>query len=75
MKTICFASRKGGVGKSTATVLVARDSPSLSEEFVRHTVGEVPEMRESVRNSLKAVDLNRECVSSPEELKRIIETL
>ena len=56
-------------------MLVARDSPSLSEEFVRHTVGEVPEMRESVRNSLKAVDLNRECVSSPEELKRIIETL
>ena len=56
-------------------MLVARDSPSLSEEFVRHTVGEVPEMRESVRTSLKAVDLNRKCVSSPEELKRIIETL
>ena len=62
-------------GEPYATVLVARDSPSLSEEFVRHTVGEVPEMRESVRNSLKAVDLSRECVSSPEELKRIIETL
>ena len=57
----------------TATVLVARDSPSLSEEFVRHTIGEVPEMPESIKNSLKPVTLNRPLIRTAQELKTIIE--
>lgn len=57
----------------TATVLVARDSPSLSEEFVRHTIGEIPEMPESIKNSLKPVTLNRPLIRTAQELKTIIE--
>lgn len=34
MKTICFASRKGGVGKSTATVLVARCLASSGKKIL-----------------------------------------
>lgn len=62
-------------GEPYATVLVARASPSLAEEFVRHTVGEVPEMRRSIRDSLKPSVPGRPFVSTPEEIKRIITSL
>lgn len=70
----CMHSRIDS-GEPYATVLVARASPSLSEEFVRHTVGEVPEMRESIRSSLKHSSPGRPFVSSSEEIKKIITSL
>ena len=57
------------------TVLVARDSPSLSEDFVQHTIGEIPEMPESIKKSLEPIQLNRPFIKSAEELKKIIEKI
>ena len=57
------------------TVLVARDSPSLSENFVQHTIGEVPEMPDSIKKSLKQSNLARPLVKTPEELKKLIEKI
>lgn len=59
----------------SVTVLVARDSPSLSEDFVQHTIGEVPEMPESVKKSLEPINLNKPTVKTAEELKSIIEKI
>lgn len=56
-----------------STVLIARDSPSLSEDFVRHTLGEVPEMEESVRESLRPVTISKPLITTPEELKALFE--
>ena len=57
------------------TVLVARDSPSLSEDFVQHAIGEIPEIPDSIKKSLEPVNLNRPFVKTTSELKAIIEKL
>lgn len=58
-----------------ATVLIARDSPSLSEEFVQHTIGEIPEMPESVKKSLEPTKVNRPAIKNSSELRKIIEKM
>lgn len=70
-----LAHRKVNEGDVGVSVLVARDSPSLSEEFIRHTVGEIPEMRDSVKKSLKSIDLKRDYFENANEVKSIIEKL
>ncbi|MDE5899500.1 MAG: threonine synthase [Treponemataceae bacterium] len=58
-----------------ATVLIMRDHPALSAEFVRHTVGELPAMPESIRDALAPMKLSRPCIQTAEELRAIIESL
>ncbi len=55
-----------------AFILVSRDHPSLSADYVRHTVGEAPEMPDSVREALRPVNTGRPCVASADELRKIV---
>lgn len=59
----------------SATVLIARDDPALSADFVRHTVGEVPQMKESIAQSLLPIKKALPCIKTLEELRAIIERL
>lgn len=58
-----------------ATVLISRDHPSLSSEYVYHTIGEKVEMPESIKDARKKTSLRSPCIKSCEEIKKIIESL
>ncbi len=58
-----------------ATVLIARDHPSLSSEYVRYTIGETPEMPESIKKAFTPFNSEKPCVKTSEEIKKIIEKL
>ena len=49
-------------------VLVMRDHPALNSEYIRHTLGENPEMPESIALALRKTQLDRPCVSSAIEV-------
>lgn len=51
-----------------SVVLVMRDHPALKSEFIRHTLGEAPEMPERISEALWHNTLNRPCVSSAMEV-------
>lgn len=53
-------------------VLIARDDPALSQSYCRHTVGESPEMSDTLKAALTPVTLKGKCVTSSEEIKNII---
>lgn len=58
-----------------ATVLIARDHPSLSSEYVRYTIGETPEMPDSIKKAFTPFNSGKPCVKTCEEIKKIIEKL
>lgn len=58
-----------------ATVLIARDHPSLSPDYIRHTIGEIPEMPASIKEAFILSTPGKPAVSSVEEIKKIIEAL
>ena len=58
-----------------AAVLISRDDPARSQSYCRHTVGEAPEMNENVRQSLEPLVLSRPCISTPEEIKKVIQEI
>lgn len=58
-----------------ATVLIARDHPSLSSDYVHHIIGETPEMPDSVQEALKVSKTGRPCAKNSAEIKKIIESL
>ena len=68
-----YAASKGD--EMGATVLVARDSPALSAEFVRHTIGEIPETTESIKKSFEKVNLKKPAMHSLDDIKKIIQTI
>ncbi|MBP3773546.1 MAG: pyridoxal-phosphate dependent enzyme [Treponema sp.] len=51
-----------------SVVLVMRDHPALNSEYIRHTLGEAPEMPERIMEALRHTELGRPCVASPEEV-------
>lgn len=51
-----------------SVVLVMRDHPALSSEFIRHTTGETPGMPDRIAASLSPTDLSRPRVTSAEEV-------
>lgn len=53
-------------------VLIARDDPALSQSYCRHTIGEVPEQSEMIKEALKPTILDRPCVTTAEEIKNVI---
>ncbi len=55
-----------------SVVLVLRDHPALSSEYIRHTTGEAPEMPENVQKALQPVEIKRPPVT---EASQIIELL
>lgn len=62
-------ARKEVIDEDDATVvLVMRDHPALNAEYIRHTVGEAPEMPERIAEALRQTEINRPCVISAEEV-------
>jgi len=55
-----------------AVVLIARDHPSLSADYIRHTIGEVPETPDNIRAAVRPVILGRPAIKTVEELRSII---
>ncbi|MCR4821653.1 MAG: pyridoxal-phosphate dependent enzyme [Treponema sp.] len=53
-------------------VLVMRDHPALNTEFIRHTLGEAPEMPERIARALRHTNLDRPCLSSADEVLLIM---
>lgn len=56
-----------------AFVLVSQNHPSLSWDYCRHVVGEVPEMPENIAESLKPTMLNNPIITDYSELRQLIE--
>ncbi|MBQ4378056.1 MAG: pyridoxal-phosphate dependent enzyme [Treponema sp.] len=62
-------ARKEMIGEDDASVvLVMRDHPALKSEYIRHTLGNAPEMPERISEALCHNELNRPCVVSSEEV-------
>lgn len=55
-----------------SVVIIARDHPSLSADYIRHALGEVPEMPENIASVLKPVTIGRPAIKSADELRKII---
>lgn len=61
--------RKDIVAEDDASVvLVMRDHPALKAEYIRHTLGEAPEMPERIAFSLRHTSLDRPFLASTEEV-------
>ncbi len=61
--------RKNMIAEDDASVvLVMRDHPALKSEYIRHTLGEAPEMPERISEALRHTDLGRPYVNSAEEV-------
>lgn len=58
-----------------AVVLISQNHPSLSSEYCRHVIGEVPKMPQNIKDSLSPVELNRPTISSAQELKDILKNI
>ena len=70
-KLCCSTDKHDGF----ATVLIARDHPSISEEYIRRTIGEVPEMPKTIKESFVNVKLNRPYIKSTAELRAVLESI
>ncbi|MBQ9207285.1 MAG: pyridoxal-phosphate dependent enzyme [Treponema sp.] len=51
-----------------SVVLVMRDHPTVKSEFIRHTLGEAPEMPERIEDALRHTVLNRPYLGSAMEV-------
>lgn len=58
-----------------AVVLVARDHPSYSLPYFRHTIGEEPEMVSKVSEVMKPVELKRPLIKTTKEIIKILSSL
>ena len=58
-----------------AIVLMANNHPSLDADYCRHVIGEVPEMPDNIKQTLKPVELNRPVIKTLDDLKQIVKTL
>lgn len=57
-----------------ATVLVARESPAMDEEFLKHNLGECPAKDQNVKNAFKSVSTGRP-VLNPDDIDSLISIL
>ena len=69
----CLASARSY--DEIATVLILRDHPAYAADYIRQSLGELPPVPETVQKAMKKIDTNRPCVSSIEEIRKIIESL
>lgn len=53
-------------------VLVARDDPSISQDYLRHTLGEAPKLSDAVAQARNPFELKRPCIQSVEDLRQIV---
>ena len=57
-----------------AYVLVSQNHPALSSHYCRLVVGETPLMPENIAATVKPVRLNREVITSSDQLKKVIQS-
>jgi threonine synthase len=57
---------------SGTVVIIARDHPSLSADYIKHTLGEMPEMPEKIISAIRPVSLGRPTIKTDQELRNII---
>ena len=62
-----FLKRKEILADDGAAVLVSRDSPSLDEAFVRHNIGEVPQVNEEIKKASSPSFINRNPIKKDDE--------
>lgn len=60
-------------GDDGTFILVSQNHASLSSDYCRHVIGEVPEMPETVRESVRPVELKGQTISTPDELRQMIQ--
>ncbi|MCR5723704.1 MAG: pyridoxal-phosphate dependent enzyme [Treponema sp.] len=58
-----------------AVVLVVRDHPALSADYIRHTTGEVPVLPESVASALEPTELVRPKITTEADVIAALESL
>ena len=58
---------------AAAVVLIERDDPSLSTEYVRHTTGIAPQMPQNVEQALREVKLAGKTLKNAQELVLLME--
>lgn len=56
-------------------VLIARDHPSYSNEYLQKTLGEKTSVPENIAAALKPVALNRPCIKNTEDLIKILDEI
>ncbi|WP_147613638.1 pyridoxal-phosphate dependent enzyme [Treponema pectinovorum] len=54
-------------------VLIERDDPALSLEYVRHATGICPEVKENVANALKKTELKHAFIKNPQEVIELMQ--
>lgn len=69
----CKKFMKSSDEEENAMVLVARDHSCHSIDYIRHTIGEVPETPENVLRMKKSCSFKMKSISSSEDLRKIIE--
>lgn len=58
-----------------ANILIARDNPAYSLEYVTHVIGETPAISENIKKAMGQTVSGREVVSGISEIRKIIESL
>lgn len=58
-----------------AVVLVMRDHPALSQKYIRHTIGELPEMPDNVAEALEPTELKKPLITGADEVISALKTL
>lgn len=58
-----------------SVVLVMREHPALNSDYIRHTVGEAPEMPENIASALKPTVLNRKYALNTADVVKAMECI
>lgn len=67
-------SRKSMTDEDDASiVLVMRDHPALSSDYIRHALGTAPEMPQRIKETLSLFELNKPLVTSSDEVIALME--
>ena len=56
-------------------IIIAQNHPSLSSDYCRHVIGEVPQMPDNIKETFIPVELNRPTISGSEQLMELIKTI
>lgn len=73
-RAFAAAMKRNDLTDDAVTVLVMRDSPLLSKDFIQHAIGEVPEKDAKIESVLRPLVL-KEKISTVAELRKVIRNL
>ena len=67
--------REKGNCEGGTIVLLAKNDPALSGEFIRHCLGEAPTMADNVAAGIAPTNLNRPLVRTPDDIISVLSSL